>query len=77
MNYVELLKKYIILHRIWLKNDETTCTKGTQYFVPIIRNHYNKKDFFDIFKQNSFIPIWESNLYDGNCKTYLLERQNM
>ena len=67
-------KKYIILHRIWLQNGETSCSKGTQFFVPVIRNHYNKKEFFDILKKNSFIPIWESDIYDSNCKTYLLKK---
>jgi SAM-dependent methyltransferase len=67
-------KKYIVLHRIWLQDGPTTCSKGTQFFVPVIRNHYNKRDFFDILKKQSFIPIWESTMYDGNCKTYLLKR---
>lgn len=35
---------------------------------------YNKRDFFDIFKKQSFIPIWESKIYDGNCKSYLLKK---
>jgi len=69
-----ITKKYIVLHRIWLKDGPTTCSKGTQYFVPVIRNHYNKEQFFDILKKQSFQPIWESKIYDGNCKTYLLER---
>ena len=69
-----ITKKYIVLHRIWLQGGPTTCSKGTQYFVPVIRNHYNKRDFFDIFKKQSFIPIWESKIYDGNCKTYLLKK---
>ena len=69
-----ITKKYIILHRIWLSNGKTTSTKGTQYFVPVIRNHYNKEEFFSILKSKSFTPIWESEIYDGNCKTYLLKR---
>jgi SAM-dependent methyltransferase len=69
-----ITKKYIVLHRIWLQYGKTSCSKGTQFFVPVIRNHYNKLDFFDILKKNSFMLIWESNIYDGNCKTYLLER---
>lgn len=67
-------KKYIVLHRIWLQNKKTSCSKGTQFFVPVIRNHYNKQEFFNILKKNSFTLIWESNTYDVNCKTYLLKR---
>ena len=67
-------KKYIILHRIWLTESSTSCSKGTQYFVPVIRNHYNKKEFFEILSKNGFTVKWESLVYDGNCTTYLLER---
>jgi len=69
-----ITKKYIVLHRIWLQDGPTTCSKGTQFFVPVIRYHYNKQDFFDIFKKQSFIPIWVSKTYDGNCKSYLLKK---
>ena len=67
-------KEYIILHRIWLTDKNTECRKGTQYFVPIIRNNYNKEMFFNIFEQNSFKVIWTSSPYDGICHTYLLKR---
>jgi len=69
-----ITKKYIVLHRIWLQDGPTTSTKGTQFFVPVIRNHYNKKTFFDILEKQSFVPVWSSNIYDGNCKTYLLKK---
>jgi len=66
--------KYIVLHRIWLTDDETICKKGTQYFVPVIRNMYNKEDFFHILKENSFTVKWSGDVYDQNCRTYILER---
>ena len=69
-----ITKKYIVLHRIWLQDGPTTCYKGTQFFVSVIRNHYNKKNFFDILNKQSFILVWESTIYDRNCKTYLLKR---
>ena len=69
-----ITKKYIVLHRIWLQDGPTTSTKGTQFFVPVIRNHYNKKTFFDILEKQSFVPVWSSDIYDGNCKTYLLKK---
>ena len=69
-----ITKKYIVLHRIWLQDGPTTCSKGTQYFVPVIRSHYNKKTFFDILEKQSFMPVWSSNIYDGNNKTYLLKK---
>ena len=70
-----ITKKYIVLHRIWLTNNETICKKGTQYFVPVIRNQYNSKDFFNLFK-NKFEIIFESNTFDGNCKSYILKCKN-
>ncbi len=68
-------KKYIILHRIWLQDGPSSCKKGTQYFVPVIRTHYNKKEFFDILEKASFTKIWESETYDKNCKSYVLIRK--
>lgn len=68
-----ITKKYIILHRLWLSDNETICRKGTQYFVPVIRNHYNKNEFIDKLYKNNFMVLWESNVYDGNCKTYLFQ----
>ena len=70
-----ITKKYIVLHRIWLTDKETECYKGTQFFVPIIRNNYNKNDFFKMFEQNSFRVVWISSTYDCNCNTYLIRRQ--
>lgn len=70
-------KKYIVLHRIWLQDGPTTCKKGTQFFVPVIRNYYNKKEFFDILETGSFIKIWESETYDTNCKSYVLKRKEI
>ena len=67
-------KRYIILHRIWLTNNNMICTKGTQYFVPVIRNQYNKIDFFNLFTQNSFKIIYETPYYDTNNKSYILQR---
>ena len=69
-----ITKKYIILHRVWLSEDHTTCSIGTQYFVPIIRYQYNKVGFIEIFNKNDFKIKWESAVYDGNCRTYLLEK---
>lgn len=69
-----ITKKYIILHRIWLTDGKTSCKKGTQYFVPVIRNQYNKKEFFDLFEKR-FKIIWESSVFDSNCKTYLLKSE--
>jgi len=66
--------RYIILHRIWLDSGPTSCKQGTQYFVPVIRNQYNKEEFFRILEENSFMPTWTSDVYDGNCRTYILER---
>ena len=68
--------KYIVLHRIFLTEEETFCTKGTQYFVPVIRYTYNKKNFFDILSDNGFQVKWENEgFFDTNCKTYILERK--
>ena len=67
-----ITKKYIILHRIWLTEKETKCRKGMQYYVPVIRNEYNKKSFFNYFDKR-FKIFWTSGVYDGNCKTYILK----
>ena len=40
--------KYIILHRIMLTDNDTFCTKGTQYFVDVIRYTYNKEQFLPL-----------------------------
>lgn len=67
--------KYIILHRIMLTDDETFCTKGTQYFVEVIRYTYNKKQLLSLFKNNGFHLIWDTpQFYDGNCKSFILKR---
>ena len=68
--------KYIVLHRIFLTEEETLCTKGTQYFVPVIRYTHNKDEFFKILSDNGFSIKWENEgFFDTNCKTYILERK--
>ena len=68
--------KYIVLHRIFLTEEEEFCTKGTQYFVPVIRYTYNKDKFFNILSDNGFKVKWENEgFFDTNCKAYILERQ--
>jgi ubiquinone/menaquinone biosynthesis C-methylase UbiE len=68
--------KYIVLHRIFLTEEDTFCTKGTQYFVPVIRYTYNKNKFFKILSDNGFEIKWENEgFFDTNCKTYILERK--
>ena len=64
--------KYIILHRIFLTDKKTFCKKGSQYFVSVIRNTYNKKTFFKLFEKHGFKLKWESNVFDKNCKSYIL-----
>lgn len=68
--------KYIVLHRIFLTPEETFCTKGTQYFVPVIRYTYNKDEFFSTLSSNGFKIKWQNEgFFDTNCKTYILERE--
>jgi SAM-dependent methyltransferase len=67
-------EKYIVLHRIWLTSNPTSCKKGTQYFVPIIRNMYNENEFISILKNNNFKQIYKSKTYDGNCNSYIFSR---
>jgi len=68
-------KKYIILHRIMLTDKDTFCTKGTQYFVEVIRFTYNKEHFIRLFNNNNFHIIWETpHFYDGNCKSFILKK---
>jgi SAM-dependent methyltransferase len=66
--------KYIVLHRIWLTPNQTSCKKGTQYFVPVIRNMYNENEFISILKNNKFKQIYKSSTYDGNCNSYIFSR---
>ena len=67
-----ITRSYIVLHRIWLTEQKTECKKGMQYYVPVIRNQYNKKQFFNYFDKR-FKIFWTSDVYDGNCRTYILK----
>ena len=70
-----ITKKYIVLHRIYLTDNQTVCKKGTQYLVPVIRYTYNYIDFFSLLNKNNFRIKWQSSGYfDNNCKSYILER---
>jgi SAM-dependent methyltransferase len=67
-------KKYIVLHRIRLTGGVTYCKKGTQYFVPIVRNTYNKNEFFKLFESRSFNVVYEGASFDSGYRTYILEK---
>ena len=48
-------------------------TSGTQYFVPVLRAQYNKNEIMNIFLENKFKVIYETQYYQGVNKSYILQ----
>ena len=66
-------KKYIILHRMLFIDTNNVYTSGTQYFVPVLRAQYNKNEIMNIFLENKFKVIYETQYYQGVNKSYILQ----
>ena len=70
----KVAKNYIILHRMLLVDTNNIYTSGTQYFVPVLRTKYNKNEIMNIFLENNFKVVYETQYYQGVNKTYVLQR---
>jgi len=72
----EMAQRYVILHRMLLTSAPTTCTSGTQYFVPVIRFRHNRGEIMGLLHERGFRLLYETPPYQGANRSYLFERRS-